>query len=92
MTENEQNEVVENSTEKKVTVFSTPSCMYCNMLKAYLDDKGVEYTAVDVSTDQEQAKYIAEKTGQLGVPVIEIDGTFIIGFDQPQIAELLNIA
>ena len=78
--------------ETKVTVFSTPSCMYCNMLKAHLDEKEVTYTAVDVSVDQEQAKYIAEKTGQLGVPVTEIDGKFIIGFDQPQIAELLNIA
>jgi len=82
----------EKKQEKKVTVFSTPTCMYCNMLKAYLDDKGVEYTAVDVSTDQEQARYIAEKTGQLGVPVTEIDGQFIIGFDQPQIAELLNLS
>ena len=82
----------EKTQEKKVTVFSTPTCMYCNMLKAYLDDKGVEYTAVDVSTDQEQARYIAEKTGQLGVPVTEIDGQFIIGFDQPQIAELLNLS
>lgn len=78
--------------QKKVTVFSTPSCMYCNMLKAYLDDKGITYEAIDVSENQEKAKYIAEKTGQLGVPVTEIDGTFIIGFDQPQIAELLNIA
>ncbi len=77
--------------EKKVTVFTTPTCMYCNMLKAYLDDKGVEYEAVDVSTNQEKARYIAEKTGQLGVPVTEIDGTFIIGFDQPQIAELLGL-
>jgi len=82
----------EKTQEKKVTVFSTPTCMYCNMLKAYLDDKVVEYTAVDVSTDQEQARYIAEKTGQLGVPVTEIDGQFIIGFDQPQIAELLNLS
>jgi glutaredoxin-like YruB-family protein len=77
--------------EKKVTVFTTPTCMYCNMLKAYLDDKGVKYESVDVSTDQEKARYIAEKTGQLGVPVTEIDGTFIIGFDQPQIAELLGV-
>ena len=77
--------------EKKVTVFTTPTCMYCNMLKAYLDDKGVNYESVDVSIDQEKAKYIAEKTGQLGVPVTEIDGTFIIGFDQPQIAELLGL-
>lgn len=89
--DNETKDVAENA-ETKVTVFSTPSCMYCNMLKAYLDDKGVKYTAIDVSTNQEQAKYIAEKTGQLGVPVTEIDGKFIIGFDQPQIAELLNIA
>jgi glutaredoxin-like YruB-family protein len=77
--------------QKKVTVFSTPSCMYCNMLKAYFDEKGIIYEAIDVSENQEKAKYITEKTGQLGVPVTEIDGTFVIGFDQPKIAELLNI-
>jgi glutaredoxin-like YruB-family protein len=77
--------------QKKVTVFSTPSCMYCNMLKAYFDEKGIIYEAIDVSENQEKAKYITEKTGQLGVPVTEIDETFVIGFDQPKIAELLNI-
>jgi glutaredoxin 3 len=61
------------------------------MLKAYFDEKGIIYEAIDVSENQEKAKYITEKTGQLGVPVTEIDGTFVIGFDQPKIAELLNI-
>lgn len=94
MENNEIDNTVENNNtnEKEVTVFSTPTCMYCNMLKAYLDDKGVKYTAIDVSTDQEKAKYVAEKTGQMGVPVTEIDGKFIVGFDQPQIAEILGLS
>ena len=77
--------------QKKVTVFSTPTCMYCNMLKAFLDEKGVEYENVDVSVDQEKGRYIVEQTGQMGVPVTEIDGQFIIGFNQPVIAEMLGL-
>jgi glutaredoxin-like YruB-family protein len=77
--------------EKKVVVYTTPTCMYCNMLKAFFDEKKIKYEAVDISIDSEKAKYIAEKTGQLGVPVTEIDGEFIIGFDQVKISEILNL-
>ena len=77
--------------KKKIVVYSTPTCMYCNMLKAYLDDKNLDYEVVDVNLDREKARYIVEKTGQMGVPVTEIDGTFVIGFDQPKIAELIGI-
>ena len=65
--------------------------MYCNMLKAYLDEKGVSYESIDVSVDQEKGRYIVEQTGQMGVPVTEIDGQFIIGFNQPVIAEMLGL-
>ncbi len=77
--------------EKKVIIYTTPTCMYCNMLKAYLDDNNVNYESYDVSEDQEKARYMVEKTGQMGVPVIEIDGEFIVGFDQERIKELLNL-
>jgi glutaredoxin-like YruB-family protein len=77
--------------EKKVVVYTTPTCMYCNMLKAFFDEKKIKYEAVDISIDSEKAKYVAEKTGQLGVPVTEIDGEFIIGFDQVKISEILNL-
>lgn len=77
--------------DKVVKIYSTPTCMYCNMLKSYLEQHDKKYENIDVSKDIEQAKYIAEKTGQLGVPVTEIDGQFIIGFDQVKIAEILGI-
>jgi glutaredoxin-like YruB-family protein len=77
--------------EKKVVVYTTPTCMYCNMLKAFFDEKEVKYEMIDVSVNTEKAKYLAEKTGQLGVPVTEIDGEFIIGFDQEKISEILGL-
>ena len=77
--------------DKIVKIYSTPTCMYCNMLKAYLDQHNKAYEDINVAENQEAAKYVAEKTGQLGVPVSEIDGQFIIGFDQAKIAEILGI-
>ena len=77
--------------DKIVKIYSTPTCMYCNMLKSYLEQHGKKYEDIDVSKDAEKAKYVAEKTGQLGVPVTEIDGQFIIGFNQVKIAEILGI-
>ena len=85
-------ENTENNNEaKKPIIYTTPSCMYCNMLKAYLDENEIDYETFDVSEDIEKAQYLAEKTGQMGVPVTEINGEFIIGFDQAKIAEMLNI-
>lgn len=87
----DENNTVEKGV-KKVIIYTTPTCMYCNMLKAFLDEKEVKYEAVDVSVDDEKKKYIAEKTGQLGVPVTEIDGEFITGFDQEKISEILGLS
>jgi glutaredoxin 3 len=81
-----------NKDDKKVIVYTTPTCMYCNMLKAYFDEKEVKYETIDVSVDLEKGKYIVEKTGQLGVPVTEINEEFIIGFDQEKISNILNLS
>ncbi len=77
--------------DKKVKVFSTPTCAYCIVLKRWLDKHQVEYQEVDVSQDQEAQKEMVEKTGQMGVPVIDIDGELIVGFDKEKIAKALNI-
>ena len=79
-----------------VKVYTTPTCTYCNMLKDFLNDKGVEYTAVDVSEDMEAQKHIIEASGQMGVPVTEIisdEGAaeYIVGFDQAGISEKLGL-
>lgn len=68
-----------------VTVYSTPTCPYCKLAKAYLDEKGIPFTGIDVSTDAAKAEEMIQKSGQLGVPVIDIDGQIIVGFDRPRI-------
>ena len=77
---------------KKVIVYSTPTCMYCNMLKAYFEEKGVEYENIDVQADPERGREMVEATGQMGVPVTKIGDEYIVGFNQPVIAEKLNLS
>ena len=74
----------------KVLVYSTETCPYCKMVEGYLKDKGVKFEEINVTNDQEKAKEMVEKSGQMGVPVIDIDGEIIIGFNQPKIEETLK--
>jgi len=79
----------------EVTIYSTPTCGYCTMAKDFLREKGVEFTDIDVSVDQQKAQEMVEKTGQMGVPVIVVnkDGQeeVIVGFDQVQLTNLLGL-
>ncbi|MBN1792210.1 thioredoxin family protein [Candidatus Woesearchaeota archaeon] len=68
-----------------ITVYSTPTCPYCHMLKDHLKKKGVKFQDVDVSKDHEAAHRMISKSGQMGVPQTEINGKIIIGFDQEAI-------
>jgi glutaredoxin-like YruB-family protein len=77
--------------QKRVTVYSTPSCPYCNKLKQYLDKHGIRYTDINVASDQRAAEEMVRKSGQRGVPQTDINGQIIIGFDVPKISKLLNI-
>ncbi|HUT96429.1 MAG TPA: glutaredoxin domain-containing protein [Candidatus Paceibacterota bacterium] len=74
-----------------VRVFSTPSCPYCVALKGYLKERNIEFQDIDVSQDLEAQKEMIEKSGQYGVPVIDIDGEIIIGFNQERIKQLLKL-
>ena len=74
-----------------ITIYSTPTCPYCIMAKNFFKKHNVSYAEKDVSSDQEAAQEMVKKSGQMGVPVIEIDEKIIIGFDQEKIAELLKI-
>jgi glutaredoxin-like YruB-family protein len=76
---------------KKVRVYSTPTCPFCIMAKKFLKDNNIEFEDVDVSRDIKSAREMVEKTGQMGVPVIEIDGEFVIGFNREKIKQLLNL-
>ena len=76
---------------KKVIVYSTENCPYCKMAKQFLDQNKIAYTSIDVGKDQKAAEQMVEKSGQLGVPVIEVDGTILIGFDRDALKEALGI-
>ncbi|MAG77925.1 NrdH-redoxin [archaeon] len=75
----------------KVTVYSTPTCPYCVMVKKFLKDNNVEFEEIDVAADQEKAKLMVEKSGQMGVPVVEVDDEIVIGFDKEKLKELLKL-
>ena len=74
-----------------VTVYSTPSCPYCNMAKDYFKANNVEYTDYNVGEDQAKAQEMIQKSGQMGVPVIDIDGSIVIGFNKDKINAILGI-
>lgn len=74
-----------------VIIYSTPTCGYCKLAKAYFQEKQVEYIEKDVSVDIAAREEMVKKTGQLGVPVIDIDGTTVIGFNKAKIAEILHL-
>jgi glutaredoxin 3 len=76
--------------EHVVIIYSTPNCQYCSMAKGYFKDKGIPFTDYDVSKDQAKGREMVQKTEQGGVPVIEIDGRLIIGFDKRLIEETLK--
>jgi len=76
---------------KTVKVFSTPTCPYCHMAKDYLKDKKIPFEDIDVSRDQNQARAMVEKSGQMGVPQLWIDDEVIIGFNKPIIDQLLEL-
>lgn len=75
----------------KVTVYSTSTCPYCTMAKDFLKENKVEFEEIDVSENEEKAKEMVQKSGQMGVPVLDIDGEIIIGFDKEKIKELLKL-
>ena len=75
---------------KRVTVYSTPTCPYCRQAKDYLTGKGVAFSDVNVAADLEARNTMVQKSGQLGVPVIEVDGQVVIGFNRGKLDELLG--
>lgn len=74
-----------------IRVFITPACAYCITLKAFLKERDIEFEEIDVAQDETAQKEMIEKSGQMGVPVIEIDNQIVVGFDRKKIMELLNI-
>ena len=75
----------------KVRIFSSPSCPYCFTLQEFLKEYNIEFEVIDVSKDEKALNEMIEKSGQMGVPVVEIDGQIVVGFDREKISRLLNI-
>lgn len=75
----------------KVKVYSTPTCPYCTMAKGYLSENSIPFEDIDVSVSQSAAQEMIKKSGQMGVPVLDIDGQIIVGFDRARIKQLLGI-
>ncbi|HAF07637.1 MAG: glutaredoxin family protein [bacterium] len=74
-----------------VKIYSTPTCPWCSRAKQYLSSKGIAYTDYDVSKDRNAAMEMIRKSGQQGVPVLDIDGNIVVGFDKERIDALLGI-
>ena len=75
-----------------ITIYSTPTCPYCKMAKEYLSQQNMPFTDIDVSADAAKAEAMIQKSGQMGVPVIDIDGRIIVGFDRVAIDAALKSA
>ncbi len=75
---------------KKITIYSTPTCHFCNEAKKYMKEHNIAYTEHDVASDIEQRKIMVDKSGQLGVPVIDIDGKILVGFEVDKFAEAVG--
>lgn len=75
----------------RVIVYSTPSCPWCNAAKRYFRERGIRFYDVDVSKDRKAAEEMVRKSGQMGVPVIDINGHIVVGFDRAKIDRLLGL-
>ena len=80
------------NTMKHVTIYSTPSCGWCKAAKQYFAEHNVPFTEKDVASDATAREEMLAKSKQMGVPVIDIEGEIVIGFNQLRLAELLEIA
>lgn len=83
--------MTETRVQPRVIVFSTPACSFCNMAKQYFRAKGIKFKDVDVSRDMAAARDMIRRSGQQGVPVIDIGGKVVVGFDRARIDKYLSL-
>ena len=76
---------------KSVKIYSTPTCPWCIRAKQFLKENNIDFQNIDVSSDQQAADEIMRKSGQMGVPVLDIEGEIIVGFDKERIKQSLGI-
>lgn len=75
----------------EVKVYTTPTCPWCMRVKQFLDERNIPYEEYNVAEDAARAEEMIQKSGQMGVPVIEVDGEIVVGFDRPRLEELLGL-
>ena len=75
---------------KKVKIYTTSTCPWCMKTKEFLKENNVEYEEIDVTSDREAAKEMVEKSGQMGVPVIDVEGQIVVGYDPDKLKELIG--
>ncbi len=83
--------MIETKPQPHVIIFSTPTCSFCNMAKKYFREKGIKFKDVDVSRDMATARDMIRRSGQQGVPVIDIGGKIVVGFDRVKIDKYLSL-
>jgi glutaredoxin-like YruB-family protein len=76
---------------KHVIIYTTPTCQYCGVAKQFLRERGIGFTEYDISKDQKKMRELVNRTGRASVPVIEIDGDFIVGFDRNRLIKKLGL-
>lgn len=76
---------------KNVKIYSTPTCPWCIRTKQFLKDNNVIFEDIDISANQAATEEMIQKTGQMGVPVVDIEGEIIVGFDKEKIAQALGL-
>lgn len=76
---------------KHVSIYSTPSCTYCKMAKDFFKEKGILYEEFDVASDSAKRSEMIAKSGQLGVPVIDVEGSVLVGFNKEALSKALGI-
>ena len=74
-----------------VKIYSTPTCPYCKMAKEFLKENNIQFEELDVSSNQTAAQEMISKSGQMGVPVLDIKGQIVVGFDKARIKQLLGL-
>ncbi|TSC68133.1 MAG: glutaredoxin-like protein [Parcubacteria group bacterium Gr01-1014_72] len=77
--------------KKSVSIYSTPTCVYCNAAKSFFKEHGIAYAEYDVAKDLTRRQEMIDKSGQMGVPVILVGDELIVGFDKPRLAQTLGV-
>lgn len=76
---------------KNITLYTTPTCVYCRAVKEFFKDHNIEYVEKNVAMDDQARDEMVKKAGQLAVPVVDVDGEVVIGFDRQKLSALLGI-